>query len=144
MRSIYKYKVNSNNGAIIEGPITKLLTAQVQYNDIVIWAEVDTDKPNVKYEIVSVGTGWPLDPPNGKECMLDTFTYLNTIQFVGGALVLHVYYKEIIPAPIKNRESVNKKANAGAEMNKNADKAKKESYTVTTVINPEVLAYFIQ
>ena len=52
MRSIFKYDINAAKGGIIEGPITKLLTAQVQYGSIMVWAEVDTDVENVKYEIV--------------------------------------------------------------------------------------------
>jgi hypothetical protein len=144
MRSIYKYTITNSNGTIIEGPITKLLTAQEQHGEIVVWAEVDTDKPNVKYQVVAVGTGWPLDPLPGKECMLDTFTYLNTVQFIGGALILHVYAAEILPAPVKNREDANKKGTIDAEMRKAADKVRKESYTVTTVINPEILAHFIR
>lgn len=143
MRSIYKYVVDTAENGIIKGPITKLLTAQVQHGMLVVWAEVDTDKEDRKFQIIPIGTGWNLDAPSGKTCVLDSHTYLSTVQYAGGSLVFHVYAAEILPAPVKNRESVNKKANAGAEMNKNADKAKKESYTVTTVINPEVLAYFI-
>ena len=144
MRSIYKYHINNSNGGVIEGPITKILTAQEQRGCIVVWAEVDTEKENKVFDFVIIGTGWPLDPSKNKECVLDTHNYLSTVQLASGMLVFHVYYKEIIPVPEKSREGVNKKATAGVEMSKNIDKAKKESYTVTTVINPEILAHFIR
>jgi hypothetical protein len=144
MKSIYKYVVDTAENGIIKGPITKLLTAQVQHGVLVVWAEVDTDKADRKFQIIPIGTGWNLDAPSDKTCVLDSHTYLSTVQYAGGSLVFHVYAAEILPAPVKNREDVNKKATAGAEMNKNFNKAKKESYTVTTVINPEILAHFIR
>ena len=142
MKSIYKYAVDTAENGIIKGPITKLLTAQVQHGMLVVWAEVDTDKEDRKFQIVPIGTGWNLDAPSDKTCVLDSHTYLSTVQYAGGSLVFHVYAAEILPAPVKNRENVNKKATA--EMSKNADKAKKESYTITTVINPEILAHFLK
>ena len=143
MRSIYKYHIDNSNSGIIEGPITKILTAQEQHGSIVVWAEVDTEKENKVFDFMIIGTGWPLDAPKNKECVLDTHNYLSTVQLAGGALVFHVYYKEVLPATVKNREVVNKKGTIGAEISKVADKVKKESYTVTTVINPEILAHFI-
>ena len=142
MKSIYKYVVDTAENGIIKGPITKLLTAQVQHGMLVVWAEVDTDKEDRKFQIVPIGTGWNLDAPSDKTCVLDSHTYLSTVQYAGGSLVFHVYAAEILPAPVKNRENVNKKATA--EMSKNADKAKKKSYTITTVINPEILAHFLK
>jgi hypothetical protein len=108
-----------------------------------VWAEVDTTAPNRKFQIIPIGTGWPLDAPAGKECILDTHSYISTIQMAGGSLVFHVYAAEILPAPVKNREDANKKATIGAEISKNAEKVKKESYTVTAVINPEILQKFL-
>jgi hypothetical protein len=143
MRSIYKYDIVTAENGIIEGPITKLLTAQVQHNSIVVWAEVDTTAPNRKFQIIPIGTGWPFDAPAGKECILDTHTYISTIQMAGGSLVFHVYAAEILPAPVKNREDANNKGTIGAEISKNAEKVKKENYTVTAVINPEVLQKFL-
>lgn len=143
MRSIYKYDIVTAENGIIEGPITKLLTAQVQHNSIVVWAEVDTTAPNRKFQIIPIGTGWPLDAPAGKECILDTHTYISTIQMAGGSLVFHVYAAEVLPASVKNREDANKKGTIGAEISKNAEKIKKESYTVTAVINPEILQKFL-
>ena len=133
MRSIYKYDIVNTSNGIIEGPITKLLTAQVQHGTIVVWAEVDTEAPNRKFEVFPLGTGWPLDPPAGKECILDTHTYLSTVQLAGGSLIFHVYYAEITPKPVKKIPPMPVKKAA----------AKKE-YAVesVTMINPEILKVF--
>lgn len=141
MRSIYKYDIVTAENGIIEGPITKLLTAQVQHNSIVVWAEVDTTAPNRKFQIIPIGTGWPLDAPAGKECVLDTHTYISTIQMAGGSLVFHVYGAEILPTPVKEKkpetENVQK---AKAKVNSNRE----ASFTVTNcVINPEILQKFL-
>ena len=133
MRSIYKYDIVNTSNGIIEGPITKLLTAQVQHGTIVVWAEVDTEAPNRKFEVFPLGTGWPLDPPAGKECILDTHTYLSTVQLAGGSLIFHVYYAEITPKSLKkNPPMPAKKAVARKE------------YAVesVTMINPEILKVF--
>jgi hypothetical protein len=141
MRSIYKYDIVTAENGIIEGPITKLLTAQVQHNSIVVWAEVDATAPNRKFQIIPIGTGWPLDAPAGKECILDTHTYISTIQMAGGSLVFHVYGAEILPTPIKEKKPESetaKKAKAKFDPNKEA------SFMVTNcVINPEVLQKFL-
>lgn len=143
MRSIYKYDIVSTKNSIIEGPITKLLTAQAQHNSIVVWAEVDTTAPNRKFQIIPVGTGWPLDAPAGKECVLDTYTYISTIQLAGGNLVFHVYGAEIISNPVKNKNPENEniqKEKVKAKYNPNRE----SSFTVTNcVINPEILKKFL-
>lgn len=144
MKSIYKYVVDTAENGIIKGPITKLLTAQIQRGNLVVWAEVDTEKEDRKFQIIPIGTGWNLDAPSDKTCVLDSHTYLSTVQYASGSLVFHVYAAEILPAPVRNRENVNKKGTIGAEINKSAEKVRKNSYTVTTVINPEILAHFIK
>lgn len=135
MRSIYKYDIVNTSNGIIEGPITKLLTAQVQHGTIVVWAEVDTEAPNRKFEVFPLGTGWPLDPPAGKECILDTHTYLSTVQMAGGSLIFHVYYKELTPKPVKTIPAIPVAPKTAA--------ARKE-YAVESVsmINPEILKVF--
>lgn len=141
MRSIYKYDIIAAENGIIEGPITKLLTAQVQHNSIVVWAEVDTAAPNRKFQIIPIGTGWPLDAPEGKECVLDTHTYISTVQMAGGSLVFHVYGAEILPTPVKEKKPENETAQkAKVKVNPNRE----ASFTVTNcVINPEILQKFL-
>jgi hypothetical protein len=141
MRSIYKYDIVTAENGIIECPITKLLTAQVQHNSIVVWAEVDTTAPNRKFQIIPIGTGWPLDAPAGKECILDTHTYISTIQMAGGSLVFHVYGAEILPTPVKEKKPETEKVQkVKAKVNPNRE----ASFTVTNcVINPEILQKFL-
>ena len=137
MRSIFKYNVNEAKDGIIEGPITKLLTTQAQHGSIMVWAEVDTDAENVKYEIVPIGTGWPLKPPTG-ECILDTHQYLGTVQLAGGSLVFHVYAKKLVTVNVAPTSKKVNTAKAEAKM-----KNEKDNKATICVINPKVLAQFI-
>lgn len=136
MRSIFKYDVVEAKNGIIEGPITKLLTAQVQHGSIMVWAEVDTEAENVKYQIIPIGTGWSLDAPAGEQCVLDTHQYIGTVQLAGGGLVFHVYAKELTSIKVKKTEPTPEKV----------DRVKKTiqvgSAKAEVVINPEILAVF--
>lgn len=141
MRSIYKYDVVSAPNGIIEGPITKILTAQVQHNSIVVWAEVDTTAPNRKFQIIPIGTGWPLDAPNGKSCVLDTHTYISTVQIAEGNLIFHIYGAEIVSKPSnQNNIEKTKQEEAKVKINKNREAT---ATVVGAVINPDVLRQFI-
>jgi hypothetical protein len=141
MRSIYKYSITSAEYGVIEGPIVKLLTAEVQHGDVVVWAEVDTSKPNRKFQIIPVGTGWPLDATHNKASVLDTHTYINTVQMAGGSLVLHIYAAEIISTPVKKTEPVKEKK---GKVVANFDKNKEVTFPVNNArINPEVLEFFL-
>lgn len=139
MRSIYKYDIVTAPHGIIEGPITKLLTAEVQNNSIVIWAEIDTEKPNRKFQILPIGTGWPLDAPRGKKCVLDTHTYISTVQLAEGALVFHIYGAEVVDNKFKN---VNEPAEKTVEQE--IKKNRTATFTATNaMINPDILKQFI-
>ena len=141
MRSIYKYSIASAEYGIIEGPITKLLSAGVQHDDIVIWAEIDTSKPNRKFQFIPVGTGWSLDGTIGKECVLDTHAYFGTVQLANGSLVLHIYGAEIVSNPVKNANDSKSKT---AKAKVNFDKNKEVTFSATNaIINPEVLQLFL-
>lgn len=133
MRSIYKYSIGQTGFGFVEDRITKILTAQVQHGDIVVWAEIDTDAPVRKFQFIPVGTGWDLTTKKG-DCVLDTHTYIGTVQLAGGAIVFHIYGAEVVPAPAKTKipEPV-KKAIA-----KNASGGTLE----VSLIDPEVLALF--
>ena len=141
MRSIYKYDIVAAHDSIIEGPITKLLTAQVQHGTIVVWAEVDTSAPIRKFEVFPIDTGWPLDPPLNRECVLDTHTYLSTVQFAGGTLIFHIYYKDVTTVPVKKSESPKKKVEKVAVAIENPKEA---TFSGTlTMINPDILRKFV-
>lgn len=144
MRSIYKFDLLKANNSIIEGPIVKLLSAQVQHGSIMIWAEVDTDLPNSKWSIFPIGTGWPLDPPAGKQCVLDTHKFLDTIQLADGSLVCHIYYAKIVEKVRERERSEVNEDNNKTSMVK-FEKSKSPNFTVkNTVINQEVLEKFLR
>lgn len=132
MRTIYKYDITDGSNGIVEGPITKILCADVQYGNIKIWAEIDTEAPIRKFEIFPIGTGWVLDPPLGRECVLDSHTYLNTVQLINGSLIFHIYYKDITPSTVKQTSSTPVTTN------------KKHAVKSESMINPDVLRKFIQ
>ena len=144
MRSIYKYDIVEAKDGIIEGPITKLLHVGAQHNSIKIWAEIDTNAPIRKFQILPLGTGWNLDTGRtDKQCVLDTHTYMGTVMLANGNLVFHVYGTEIIPAPAKKPEPPKERV-AKAEKVVDNNKNKEATFSGTiTMINPDVLRQFL-
>ena len=148
MRTIYKYDISKSGHGIIEGNIVKLLSTAEQHGTIVVWAEVDTEAPKRKFQILPIGTGWPLDPPAGEECILDSHKFLGTVMLLQGSLVFHVYYKEIIPTNIKKSTAVNEKTMKTTNNNTLHKKSKVQgtkevNFTVSnSIINPEILKVF--
>ena len=144
MRSIYKYNIDEAKGGIIEGPIVKLLHVGIQYNSINVWAEVDTNAPTRKFQIIPIGTGWNLDTGRAdKQCVLDTHTYMGTVMLANGNLVFHVYGAEILPAPVKKPEPPKEK-NKKTEKKITINNTKEVTLNGTlTMINPDVLKNFI-
>lgn len=144
MRSIYKYDIVEAKDGIIEGPITKLLHVGVQHNSIKVWAEIDTNAPIRKFQILPLGTGWNLDTGRAdKQCVLDTHTYMGTVMLANGNLVFHVYGTEIISAPVKKPEPPKEKV---AKVEKVVDNSKSKEATFSgtiTMINPDVLRQFL-
>jgi hypothetical protein len=144
MRSIYKYDIVEAKDGIIEGPITKLLHVGAQHNSIKVWAEVDTNAPIRKFQILPLGTGWNLDTGRAdKQCVLDTHTYMGTVMLANGNLVFHVYGTEIVPAPVKKPEPPKEKV---ARVEKVVDNSKSKEATFSgtiTMINPDVLRQFL-
>lgn len=139
MRKIYKYDIDPISG-IIEGPITKLLHVGVQNETIKVWAEVDTNAPNRKFQIIPIGTGWNLDSADGKS-ILDTHTYMGTIMLAEDSIVFHIYGAEIIPATVSNPNPPKTKKNEAAV---NYNKTKEASFSGTiAMINPDVLKQFL-
>lgn len=144
MRSIYKYDIVEAKDGIIEGPITKLLHVGVQHNSIKVWAEIDTNAPIRKFQILPIGTGWNLDTGRAdKQCVLDTHTYMGTVMLANGNLVFHVYGTEIVPAPVKKPEPPKEKV-VKAEKVVDNSKSKEATFSGTiTMINPDVLRQFL-
>jgi hypothetical protein len=144
MRSIYKYDIVEAKDGIIEGPITKLLHVGVQHNSIKVWAEIDTNAPIRKFQILPIGTGWNLDSARAdKQSILDTHTYMGTVMLANGNLVFHVYGTEIVSAPEKKPEPPKEKVE---KVEKVVDNSKNKEATFSgtiTMINPDVLRQFL-
>lgn len=80
MKTIWKFKAE---GAV-EMPVgATILTAQIQANEICIWAEVNPEAPTERRRFFIFGTGHPIpNTPNGLH-------YISTVQ--DGIYVWHVY-----------------------------------------------------
>ena len=141
MRSIYKYDIVDAKNGVIEGPITKLIHLGVQHNRIKVWAEIDTNAPIRKFQILPIGTGWNLDSASAdQQSVLDTHTYLGTVMLANDNLVFHVYGAEIIPAPAKTPESSKRKTEKVVDNSKNKEVT---FLSNTAMINQDVLRQFL-
>ena len=86
MKTVYKFKVNSEN-CRVEIPVgAQILSAGAQALDLFVWAIVETDETQWKMvDMTIVGTGHPLPRKLGK--------FLSTVQMEHG-LVFHVFLPE--------------------------------------------------
>ncbi len=66
--------------------IKRVLDTQLQYHDLVLWAEVDTDTPMIEGAKIYVNCVWTGTTPPGA----DSSEYLKTVTDADG-LVYHVY-----------------------------------------------------
>lgn len=87
MRTIYKFTVRPDMLKVQMPKGAKILTAREQFDEICIWAEVDTDRPNEMRHFEVYGTGHPT-PADG---IGQSREYIGTAHLEGGALVFHVY-----------------------------------------------------
>ena len=62
------------------------MSVKNQNNDVFIWAEVNTDNPVEKKEIIAYTTGEDLNPCEGKR-------FLGTVLLNQGYYVWHIYEK---------------------------------------------------
>ena len=84
MRTIYKYEVSLSNAVGIDIPgFVQWLHVGVQYDVVVVWAVVDTDKPMATQRLHVRGTGHEM---TGEEA-----EHIGSVQLAGGALVFHVF-----------------------------------------------------
>lgn len=134
MKTIYKYDIVAPAFGIVEGPIVKLLHVGVQDNSIKVWAEVDTDLPNRKFQFIPVGTGWNLG--SGSSTVLDTHMYIGTVLMEDGNLVFHIYCAEIITdKKPESKPKQEKKKSYGEDMSLFTTKRK-------SMIDSEILNHF--
>ena len=87
MKSIYKYPLKLEHKQTITAPITRALNVQEQHGRPCMWAEVETEDKPKEWTVYAVLTGIGPMPPFGAH-------YLSTVQFDGGALVVHYFICE--------------------------------------------------
>jgi len=84
MITVHKFPLQLDDLQTVDLPAgAVVLTVQVQYEALALWARVDTDQPTERRLIRLVGTGNPIPPGTG--------AYLGTVQMHGGRLVLHAF-----------------------------------------------------
>lgn len=91
---ILKYEIADGVNSF-EDYFMRVLTAQMQGDKIVVWAEVDTENMFIlkkhKLTFYLVGTGWYVSDEKVKGNCEDNRIYVNTVQDREG-YVWHVYY----------------------------------------------------
>lgn len=86
MRTIYKYHIEIRNFQILKVPQDrKILSVQVQKDEVCIWAEVDTQSPMSDLKVYVFGTGHPIQQKD--------LNYIGSVQLLGGDLVFHVFWE---------------------------------------------------
>ena len=85
MKTIRKYKILPNCELMLNRG-ARLLTCQIQKDDVYLWALLDTDELLIKYKFYTIGTG------HDATIVLDRL-YLGTVQFSKIDLVFHVFYE---------------------------------------------------
>lgn len=91
MKRIYKYELKIVDYQDLELPKnSKILSVKNQYENIVVYAIVDTEiKIYDLYHFVIKGTGHDL--PEG----LDDYDFLGTVKLAKGELMFHIFYKKL-------------------------------------------------
>lgn len=85
MTTIFKYELPVMDYVEIKMPkYARILSVQVQREQICVWAEVNPDRPQVPHAFWIRGTGHLMGE-------IAQGTFLGTVQLQGGALVFHVF-----------------------------------------------------
>ena len=87
MKTIYKYKVKQEEVVDVEMPAgARILTAKALGAHVWVWAIADTEvKEREKRRIAVLKTGQEIT------ANIDLLLHIETVQFGGGELVLHVF-----------------------------------------------------
>lgn len=86
MKKIYKYPLEITDTQFVELPLgAKILTVQIQGNQLCLWAMVNALPEAIKKNrrIVIIGPGYPV--PTGE------LEYISTFQVMDGSLIFHVF-----------------------------------------------------
>lgn len=92
MRKVFKYKIPCQDNFELELPAgIKFLSFQSQYEDMCIWALVDTNETRkFRYQFRLAGTGHDIDDE-----IAENGQYIGTCQIMTGALVFHLFFAGI-------------------------------------------------
>ena len=90
MNAIYKYELSGDTPQTILLPISSTVLSVVEQNEkIVMYALVDNEtQGKMQAKILLLGTGQTFDNT------LDGYTFLNTVNLLGGSLMLHVFVEK--------------------------------------------------
>ncbi len=102
MEKIYKYVLEITDEQVITMPAPlKILSAQIQDDQLCLWALVTPNAPMENLPVAIVGTGHPFD------YIWEKWEYLNTVQ--DGPLVWHVFYQDPNSEQAKKKTKVKPK-----------------------------------
>jgi hypothetical protein len=88
MKTIWKYKLPVLDEFHVDIPAgARILTAQVQHNELNLWALVDTEATVIPYNFAILGTGNPIDDSINLLC----YRFVNTFQLYEGGFVGHLF-----------------------------------------------------
>lgn len=84
-KRVFKYVIEVSGFQEVEMPSgADILTAQIQYDKICLWALVNDDNPKEKRRIIVAGTGHPIEYEG-------ILAFIGTIQELNGQLIWHVF-----------------------------------------------------
>jgi hypothetical protein len=90
MKKIYKYQLGIDGQSIvINSPVKQFLHVESQQGWPMIWAMVDSTLERCKYEVMCMGTGWPLPDE-----LIDESEYLGTA-LDGAGYVWHYFVRRV-------------------------------------------------
>ena len=85
MRRIYKYTFDGDYMEIL-AHVDKFLSADIQNDKMVVWAEVEPDLEPIHFALYIVPTGAQIR---------DSFRYISTVPELDGQLIWHIYYENL-------------------------------------------------
>lgn len=90
MKKIYKYQLGVDGESIvINSPVKQFLHIESQNGWPMVWAMIDSTLERCKYEVMCMGTGWPLPDE-----LIDESVYLGTALDRAG-FVWHYFVRRI-------------------------------------------------
>jgi hypothetical protein len=105
---IWKFPIEVADAQIVQMPLgAKILTAQMQRDQLCLWALVDPAAPIWPMEIAIIGTGHEARLARGME-------YVATVQELDGALVWHVFASTLAAIRPKPAHVPEKRSSGGS------------------------------